>query len=532
MSASLTDVELRCDVNSVVVGMATEATTVEKGPRGIVELLRGSAPYIELHQKSTMVVHCSSELSDDEFQDLMDDVATLHLLGVRIVLVVSVRARVDARCGRPSRLVRGLPVTGAEEMLAVQVEAGVARARVEACLARGLAEAGSSYGRSSVGVDVVSGNGFYTARPAGVVDGVDMMSTGFVRRVETDKIRRHLDNGEIVLLTSTGYSAGGGTFHVKSEEVAAFAAPALQASKLVFVTPRDLVFEQSNRRVTSLRLDDAKRLVEVLNNQSEQHAAATCALAVKALVDGVTRAHLIPPSRGALLRELYTRDGAGTLIASDIYEGIRPATKKDFSRVVELIEPLELDGTLVTRHRNDLEQDLQDGCYYVITRDDRPIACVMLKRIAEEDDEHSAAEVGCLVVDAKYRRQSKADAMLSFVERIAIGNDITHLFALSTSTMHWFLERGFQEVDFESLPQQRRNVYDQNRRPKIYRKKLETDRHIDLEDLFWTNKRAEALATNGTPSYYPASPLDDAAAAAPDPAVVAAKDPSSPLNSS
>lgn len=479
--AALPLVELQCNVSDICVGVASDVAT-EKEPRGIVELLRGSAPYIELHQRSIVVVHCSSELSDAEFQALMDDMATLHVLGVRLVLVVSVRKQVDDRCRGKRRMVRGLRVTGSGELLAVQAEAGVTRSRVEAGLARGLASSsGWTFGRSRVGVDVVSGNGFYTARPAGVVDGVDMGATGFVRRVEVDKIERHLNNGEIVLLTALGYAAGGEIFNIRSEEVAARAAPALKASKLVFVTPGDLIFvSQKNRRVPSMRLDDARRLIGVLGTDP---LASLVHFAVDALQNGVTRAHVVPPSTGALLRELYTRDGAGTLIATDIYEGIRPANTRDLSRIVELINPLEADGTLLKRPRDDLGRDLAAGCYYVLARDDRVIACAMLKRLADPE----TAEVGCLVVDQFYRRQSKADALLSYLERIAIANNISHLFALSTQTMHWFLERGFREMAFKDLPSDRKLLYDQNRKPKIYRKLLKSDRHVDLEDAFWTS---------------------------------------------
>lgn len=488
LRAALPAVELRANVSDITVGVAKDAA--EREPRGIVELLRGSAPYIELHQKSIVVVHCSSELLGSDLQWLMDDVATLHVLGVRVVLVASIRQQVDARCGL-GRKVRGLRVTGPEELLAVQAEAGVARSRIEACLARGLASSsGTSYGRTRVGVDVVSGNNFYTARPAGVIDGVDMMATGFVRKVEVDKIRRHLDGGEIVLLTALGYAASGETFNVMSEEVAAMAAPALKASKLVFVQSRDLVFKsQDNRRVPSLLLDDARRLVDCLEDPTVSNLVELC---VQALAAGVTRAHFVPPTRGALLRELYTRDGAGTLVAADIYEGIRPATSADLPRVVELIEPLEADGTLVQRPRDDLGLDLAAGCYYVLARDDRVIACAMLKRFQSDP---LAAEVGCLVVDRAYRKQNKADALLSYLERVAIANRVTSLFALSTQTMHWFTVRGFDEVAFDSLPQDRQSVYDQTRKPKIYRKRLKSDRHVDGEDAFWTRDSTIAAAT-------------------------------------
>jgi len=235
------------------------------------------------------------------------------------------------------------------------------------------------------------------------------------------------------------------------------------------------------------------------------------------------RAHLVPPHRGTLLQELYTTDGAGTMVAADVYEGLRAAQPHDLPAVVRLIEPLERDGTLVERPRDDLLADVRAGCYYVVTRDDAVIACAMLKRLDDDPDDPgdpdgdddddlqkivdgaappttapstpSAAELGCLVVDQAYRRQAKGDALLSYLERVAIANGVSHLFALSTRTMQWFLERGFEEVLFADLPPKRQQTYDTVRRPRIYRKRLLSDRAVDFEDAFWTTSPTVVAAT-------------------------------------
>mmetsp|Transcript_33021 Transcript_33021/g.99546 ORF Transcript_33021/g.99546 Transcript_33021/m.99546 type:complete len:377 (+) Transcript_33021:504-1634(+) len=358
----------------------------------------------------------------------MDDLATLHVLGVKLVILVSVRLQVDRRLqanqDNVGVRVRGLRVTGPAELAAVQVECGLARSRVEAALSRALRSGGASHGRSTIGVDVVGGNGFVSGRPVGVVDGVDTGFTGAARLVDAAKISRHLDAGEIVLLSALAYSPWGDTFNVRTEEIAARAAPALLASKLIFVTAGyefawkdvDGSSAATNRRVASLRLDDARKLLERREELFESSGAAAQLLdltqwCVAALEQGVTRAHLIAPTDGALLRELYTRDGAGTLISRDIYEGIRSATPSDIDSLVSLITPLEMDGTLLARPRPKLLEEVKRGCFYVLARDDLPIACASLKRL---DDAGVRAELGCLVVAQKYRRQSKGDALLSY----------------------------------------------------------------------------------------------------------------------
>mmetsp|Transcript_33818 Transcript_33818/g.104719 ORF Transcript_33818/g.104719 Transcript_33818/m.104719 type:complete len:565 (-) Transcript_33818:103-1797(-) len=508
--APLPPVEMAIDAGRVEV-----ATGILEGSReaaaaaSVVQLLRGSAPYVDLHRDSTMVVHLCSEVLDKEetFQGLMDDLATLHVLGVKLVILTSVRLQVNRRLhteqGKVGKRVRGLRVTGALELAAVQVECGLARSRVEAALSRALRSGGASHGRSTIGVDVIGGNGFVSGQPVGVVDGIDTGFTGVARLVDAAKISRHLDAGEIVLLSALAYSPSGETFNVRTEEIAARAAPALLASKIIFVTEgHELAWRDANdtvtplgRRVASLRLDDARKLLDRREElDSEDPSGITAQIldltnwCVTALEQGVTRAHLIAPTDGALLRELYTRDGAGTLISRDIYEGIRSATGSDVDSLVSLIAPLEADGTLLERPRPKLLDEINRGCFYILARDDLPIACASLKRL---DAAGTRAELGCLVVSRKYRRLSKGDALLSYLERVAIASGVQELFALSTKTMQWFVERGFDQVSLDSLPQERQDVYDKSRRPKVYRKILKADRDVDVEDAFWTRRHAE-----------------------------------------
>lgn len=503
----LPPVEMAIDAERIEVAADTYQKREVTAMR-TVQQLRTSAPYVDLHRDSNMVVHLCSEVLDDDitFQGIMDDLATLHVLGVKLVILVSVRLQVDRRLQMNQESigirVRGLRVTGLEELAAVQVECGLARSRVEAALSRALRSGGASHGRSTIGVDVIGGNGFVSGRPVGVVDGVDTGFTGAARLVDAAKISRHLDAGEIVLLSALAYSPWGDTFNVRTEEIAARAAPALFASKLIFVTAGyefawkdvDVSSASSSRRVASLRLDDARKLLErreeLFQGEPSDVAAQLLDLThwcVTALEQGVTRAHLIAPTDGALLRELYTRDGAGTLISRDIYDGIRSATSSDIDSLISLITPLEIDGTLVARSRPKLLEEVKRGCFYVLARDDLPIACASLKRL---DAAGVRAELGCLVVAQKYRRQSKGDALLSYLERVAIAAGVQKLFALSTKTMHWFIERGFDQVSLEALPQARQAIYDKSRRPKIYCKTLKADRDVDVEDAFWTRRQA------------------------------------------
>ena len=565
-----------------------------------VELFLQCTPYIKMHQDSTMVIHVASEVLNDDalFDKIMEEVAVLALLGVRPVLLVGVRSQIDQGLQRmgitPAQSVGGVRETDEATMRVVQEACGFMRSRVEGTLSRGRSRSGPG---GTVGVDVVGGNFFFTAQPVGVRDGKDYGFTGEVRSVDVPKINKHLDNGEIVLLTALGYSASGAIFNVKTEQLAAVAASALGASKLIYMTPERLVtirkgppgqipdticvtpIEEADDPsvppcdetswagpdspfvcfapggahdgstpedwpvLQSMRLPEVKA---VINNWLEQQragatkpiwkpskpaddapagevcAAATpesgaangaangaarggktakaapglkapaeacvarvlqlCQHIVRSLELGVTRAHILPPAPGALIQELYTTDGIGTLVSRDMYDGIRLATAGDVPKILNLIEPLEARGVLIKRPPEVLARDVDMGYYYVYTRDDTLLACAQLKRYSA-----SHAELACLVVEPGYRRQGCGDAMLGFMERTAVAAGVSHLFALSTHTMQWFIERGFEKVEVDALPERRVAIYDRNRGSKIYMKPLKSDRLLDAEELFWSS---------------------------------------------
>ena len=546
-----------------------------------VKIFRSCTPYIKMHQGCVMVIHIASEALErnELFDQLMEEVATLSLLGVKPVLVVGIQRQIDEALrlrGQPQPAFGDsmMRVTDEVTMRTVQEVNGFMRSRVEGALARGRARSGPG---GSVGVDVVGGNFFYTAQPVGVRNGIDYGFTGEVRSVDTTKVRQHLDAGEIVLLTALGYSASGTVFNVRTEHVAAAAASFLEASKVIFMTPQRLMefaevtkpsmdFAEVTKpsmdfaEVTkpsmdfadaahaevrgggarhvlqSMRMAEARKLLDYICNRDLCDAADAAATAVadsleaakaegelvsspgaggadkatdgalrlptaetlgaaaadvskmcdlvgyciKALERGVTRGHLLPPVPGALIQELYTTDGCGTLIARDVYDGIRLATAADVPGILALIGPLEAQGVLIKRSPDVLARDVHLGFYYVYTRDDTIVACAQLKRYS---DTH--AEVGCLVVNDQYRRQGCGDAMLGFLERTAAAAGVERLFALSTHTMQWFIERGFASCALVDLPPRRIAIYNHTRGSKIYMKPLQSARLLDAEELFW-----------------------------------------------
>lgn len=435
------------------------------------------------------------ELPDPKiFRDLMNDIALTWLLGMKIVLVVGCRYQIERRIKEPEHLDhQGLRVTDAETLRIVKEEAGYVRFEVERQLARSLRIQSNGPG---FGGNVVSGN-FFSAQPFGILDGIDYQFTGFVRRVEVEKIRQLHNANDICLLTSLGVSPSGEVFNVNSECLAASVGGALGASKVIYFTEKDIELRHKvhKNKIQSLRLSEVRSLlahygikcdkrgfVELgdkdIIGADQRDMLLRIGWGVQAIAQGVKRSHIISPNYGAVLQELYTRDGSGTLISGDLYEGIRRATVHDVAGIHELILPLIERGTLVDRPKATLEKDIDN--YHVFTRDNHVVACGQLKIFPA-----GFAEIGCLVVSAEYRSRGRGDAMLGYLERLAVANQCTKIFVLSTQTMEWFLERGFMEAKVEQLPEQRQETYNHKRASKIYLKRIENQRDLDASELWW-----------------------------------------------
>ena len=456
-----------------------------------VPMFRGSANYIANHRDTIAVIHIPGGLLDQDknfFRDLMNDVALTWLLGMKIVLVVGCQYQIDQRI--PNRdMIDGMLVTDEEALRVVKEEAGYVRFEVERQLARCLRSHQARDG------NVVSGN-FFSAQPFGILNGVDYQYTGFPRRVEVEKIRQVHAARDICLLTPVGVSPSGEVYNVKSENLAASVAKALDASKIIYLTEKKVILRNTyfGNRLQSLRLSDAKNLLDhrgilldrggfVRFREQERDSVVRdlfvkIGCSISALQSGVKRAHILNPTQGALLQELYTRDGSGTLISRDLYEGIRQATANDVVGISDLIQPLIQMGTLVDRPKATLEKEIDT--FYVYTREDLVVACGQLKKF-----ENGFAEIGCLVVRKEYRSHGRGDSMLGYLERKCMESGYSTVFVLSTQTMEWFVERGFNEVRVGRLPPSRQSTYNYDRRSKIYMKEIKNIRDLDASELWW-----------------------------------------------
>jgi amino-acid N-acetyltransferase len=430
-----------------------------------VAWLRSVSPYIHAHRGRTFVVEFGGEaVADIGFPNLIHDIAVLHSLGIRLVLVHGARPQITERLRRGGvrmQYVNGLRVTDAAALACVKEAAGAVRVEIEALLSKGVANSPMAGAR----VRVASGN-YVTARPLGVRDGIDYLHTGVVRRIDATAIAQRLDAGEITLIPPLGYSSTGEVFNLAAADVATSTAAALQADKLICLVEGAGLMDSTGATISNLVPRDLDRLLAQRSDLTEdlrQHLEA----AASACRGGVKRCHILVRQRdGALLSELFTRDGVGTLLTAAPYEDTRTARLEDVGGILELLAPLEEKGVLVRRSRELLETDI--GRFVVVERDGMVIACAALYPYPAE----RMAELACLAVHPDYRDSGRGDALLEFLEVRTREQAMDRLFVLTTQTAHWFLERGFEPADIQSLPMQKQSLYNFRRNSKVFTKTL------------------------------------------------------------
>ncbi|BAO45104.1 amino-acid N-acetyltransferase [Thiolapillus brandeum] len=432
---------------------------MNKDAHNFVNWFRQASPYIHAHRGSTVVLAFGGEaVQDAGFDKLIHDIALLHSLGLRLVLVHGTRPQIEERLklrGADMQVINGMRVTDEHALLCVKEAAGTVRVEIEALLSTGLAN--SPMAGAQIAVD--SGN-FVTAKPLGIINGVDYQHTGEVRRINTAAMTQRLDAGAMVLVPPLGYSPTGEVFNLNAADVAAAIARELHADKLVFLTDNKLM-DSRRKPIESMLPREVDALLKRRRTLDEQ-LRRVLGNAAQACRSGVARAHVLPRRQdGVLLTELFTRDGAGTLITAERWETLRQARIDDVSGILALIKPLEESGVLVRRSREYIENEISQ--FSIIERDGAIIACAALYPFEKE----SMAELACLVVHPDYRQGGRGDQLLEQVRQQAMDMGMQELFVLTTRTAHWFRERGFNSADVSRLPGRKKNLYNWQRNSRM-----------------------------------------------------------------
>lgn len=428
-----------------------------------VHWFRNSAPYINTHRGKTFVIMFNGEaVSHPNFSNLIHDFALLHSLGIKLVLVHGARPQIEANLAENNIVTPyhgHMRVTPKSALPYILEAVGSIRLQIEAQLSMGLANS-PMYGSR---IDAISGN-FVTARPYGVRDGVDFQFTGEVRTIDAEAIRNNLKHEHVIILGPMGYSATGEVFNLLAENVALQAAICLKADKLIFLGEQVGINGDNNHLLKEMIPHEVDRYLR--DKPLDKEVLHFLQAASEACRNGIHRTHIISYAKdGALLEELFTRDGSGTLISHDPYEEIRRADVDDVVGLIELLAPLEEQGILVRRSRERLESDIEN--FSVIERDGMILGCAALYPLDEK-----SAEVACVAVHPNYRKGNRGADLLAFLEHQARSRGMNELFVLTTRTAHWFVEQGFVEVPAEELPAERLASYNNGRNSKVFKKIL------------------------------------------------------------
>jgi len=420
--------------------------------------LRGILQYIPRFREKTFILSVDGAIvTDENFANLLLDVAVLRSLNIRVVLVHGASAQINVLAQEkkitPSNL-DGAGVTDAETLgLALTAANRLTHEILEGLSANDLRAACTNA---------------IIAHPMGIIQGVDHLFTGKVERVDVKLLEALLAEGVIPVIPPLGFDGDGKTYRVNSDGVAVAAAEALKAIKLIFVTTHEGLLRQG-QLIRQMLMADLETLVTQSKSEFLPEMVSKAQHAVAACRAGVQRVHIISGRVDeGLLAEVFSNEGIGTLIYANEYQQVRRAMKKDVRSIQTLTKSSVESEELVKRTRSAIEKNLHD--YFIFEIDKNPVACVALHPYPEAD----RAEVACLYVNPSHENQGIGRKLIQFTENKARESGLSGLFALSTQAFTYFQSKGgFVEGTPDDLPPARREKYEQSgRKSKVLVKKL------------------------------------------------------------
>ena len=397
--------------------------------------------------------------------NIISDLVLMSSLGVRLVIVHGARSQIESQLQHAniqSSFHNGVRITPQQHIPEIVKAVGATTIQLQSNFSAGMPNS-PMHGAK---VRLRSGN-FVTAMPQGIIDGVDFQFTGKVRSIDSDGIKSLLNHGNIVLVSPLGYSLTGEVFNVSFADVAVETAIAINADKLIAYNDDGPICDKNNTQYRELTLLKCEKFLVEQSQHKLSNTYFSLRACHKACDRGISRAHVISSEEdGALIKELFTRDGSGTMVYRDNYETIRRARIDDVAGIIDLISPLEQEGVLRKRSRAMLESEIQ--CFTVMEKDNMIIGCAALypyKKVG-------AGELACMAIHHDYRNDGRAAKLLTHIERQADKLKLAKLYVLTTQTSHWFIGQGFKETDIDELPIDQQSLYNLQRRSKVFVKPI------------------------------------------------------------
>lgn len=427
-----------------------------------VDLIREVFYYQNRFDGKTIVLKIDYPiLNASHFPQLLKDMAMLRATGIEIILIPGAREWIDAVLKEydiESEYVDGVRIATKDSIPFIRMAAFDVANRLMTLL-------------TAFQANAVIGN-FIRARGIGVVNGVDFEHSGVVEKILVEPLQQILNQGMIPIFPCIGWNAAGKPYNVSSDDVAVAVAEALKAEKLFFVTNSDGFMESrfklppglvknSDGRVARLSLEEAEEVLN-LNAGNPDSDLKYLSLALAACRKGTARAHVVDGRmEGAILREIFSNLGIGTMVYGSDYESIRPMKGEDIGDVLRLMQPLIQEGILVRRTEDDLMARMAD--YVVYSIDDVVHACGALHDFGD-----GQAEIAAIATNPVYRHLSMGRKIVSYLVDKAERMGVDRVFALTTRTLDWFEQMGFVETALETLPAKKQEAYDHARKSRIF----------------------------------------------------------------
>jgi amino-acid N-acetyltransferase len=420
--------------------------------------LRGILQYIPQFREKTFIIGVDGAIvTDENFANILLDVAVLRSLNIRVVLVHGASAQIKALADKQNIQASNLDGTGITDADTLQLALNAANRLTHEILE----------GLSTNDLRAACPNAI-TAHPLGILQGADHLFTGKVERVDVDLLQTLLNQGIIPVVPPLGFDGDGKTYRVNSDGVAVAVAEALKAAKLIFITPQDGL-RYNDQLIRQMLVVDLQKLLQQNSGGFAPEVLSKAQHAVSACLAGLQRVHIINGRVDeGLLAEVFSNEGIGTLIYANEYQQIRPAKKKDVRAIQLLTKKAVETDELVKRTRAAIEKSLGD--YSIFEIDKNPVACVALHVYPDQ----GKGELACLYVNPSHENQGIGRKLIQFVENKAREQGLNELLTLSTQAFTYFQSKaGFIEGKPDDLPPGRREKYDQSgRNSKVLVKKL------------------------------------------------------------
>lgn len=411
--------------------------------------LRGILQYVPRFRDRIFVIAIDGEIIESEnFSNLLLDLAVLRSLNIRVVLVHGARHQIERRAREEGIKLSNADGSGITDAVSLRVGLDAAT-RLTHELLEGL---------TSVDLRAAYANAII-AYPLGIIGGVDQQHTGKVERVDTETLQFLLEKGVVPVLPPLGFDGDGRTYRVNSDAIAVEVALAFKAAKILFLCETG-VLEDDGKLVRQLSITEAEETLKKRRSSMPRNLALKLEWAARACREGIPRVHLLDGNQNeALLTEVFSSEGIGTMVYSNDYQQIRKAQKKDVRRIISLIRQSVQNEELVRRTRGDILHQLDD--YWVLEVDRNIVGCIALHPYPKED----MGELACLYVNHASEHSGYGRRLMAFVENLAREKGLGNLFALSTQAFVYLQQKGgFREATPDILPPARREKYDESGR--------------------------------------------------------------------